>query len=123
MTVQKNTHPTPPAVIDEEYKEAIKAVADDNMRTDVLGPHFCKVLENHTPASDAIVKLVAGEISSHPDLKRAIKQVIEEHNKETKMKWVDRIIGGVIGAVGVIILSVLIWFIEHSVVVPTTPVK
>ena len=109
----KKTQATAP-IIDEEYKEAIKSVADNNMRTDVLGPHFCRVIENHTPASDTILSLLKKKISTDPDIKDAIKKIIKEYNDETKVKWVERGIG--VG--GTIALAVIIWFIQQFIRVP-----
>jgi hypothetical protein len=114
MGDKKNTQIKP--ALDDEYKDAIKAVADDNMRTDILGPHFCRVLENHTPASEAIILLVTKKVGSDPEFKKSIKEVIKEHNKETKMKWVDR----AIGAGGVIILSLIIWGLQQFLSAPHT---
>ena len=55
---------TKPAVVDEEYKDAIQPVVDDRMRTDILGPHFCRVLKDHKPASKDIVALMWGTCQS-----------------------------------------------------------
>ena len=106
-------HSKTPA-IDDEYKSAIQPVVDNNMRTDILGPHFVRVLENHTPASKAILDLIAKEVGVNPELKKAIKNVIEEHNKESKVKWIDR----AVGAIGVILLALVIWGIENLLSLP-----
>lgn len=63
-----------PVIVDEEYKTAIQPVIDNNMRTDVLGPHFCKVLENYTPASNAITALITKEACRDPDLKKSYQK-------------------------------------------------
>ena len=96
---------------DDEYQDAVKTVVDDRMRTDILGPHFCTVLENHTPASDAIVTLMAKKINADPAIKTAIKSVIDERNKETKMRWLDR----VFGIIGTIILATVIWGVQKII--------
>lgn len=75
---------------------------------DILGPHFCNVLEKHTPASEAIVKLVTKKVEADPDFKKAVKNVIDERNNETNMKWIERSIG--VG--GTIVLGLVIWGIE-----------
>lgn len=100
---------TSPVAIDDEYKEAAQVVVDDRMRTDVLGPHFCKVLKDHKPVGEDIVKLIAEEIKAQPTLKDAIKSVIDEHSKETKIRWMDRFLG----AGGTILISVIIWFLTN----------
>ena len=96
-------------VVDEEYKTAIQPVIDNNMRTDILGPHFCRVLENHTPASNAITTLIAKELCKDPELKKSVKGIVTEFYNENKLRWIDRSIG--VG--GTIILGVVMWTIYH----------
>lgn len=102
---------TTPIVVDAEYKDAIQPVVDNNMRTDILGPHFCRVLKDHTPAREDVVALITKEIGSDPALKTAVKAIVTEHNKETKMRFFD----WAIGAIGVIIIGVIIWGVEHLI--------
>ncbi|MFA6000433.1 MAG: hypothetical protein WC783_05705 [Candidatus Paceibacterota bacterium] len=97
--------------LDNEYKDAIQPVVDNTMRSDVLGPHFCRVLKEYTPASDCLIVLVAREITKDPELKKAITSVIEEHNKETKMKWFDRFLG----AIGTLLLALVIWGVQRLI--------
>lgn len=98
-----------PVIIDEEYKEATKAVVDDRMRTDVLGPRMCAVLEQHTPASTVITKIIKDSVQKDPDVQKEIKSVIETYNKEQKVRWLDR---GV-GAVGAVFLAIIIWSLQN----------
>lgn len=107
--------------VDEEYKSAIQPVVDNNMRTDILGPHFCRVLENHTPASDAVVSLIAKKVIADPILKKAIKDVVDERNGETKMKWMDRIIGIILGTIGTLVVGAIMWFMTQAVLPKTIP--
>lgn len=108
MKDQKNTAS---AVIDEEYKSAIQPVVDNTMRTDILGPHFCRVLKDHTPASECLIELITKATGSDSKLKKAIKEVINEHNNETKMRWIDR----TIGVAGTIVLAIVIWGIQQLI--------
>lgn len=95
--------------VDDEYKDAIQPVVDDRMRTDILGPHFCRVLKDHKPASEDIVALVAEEAIADPKLKKAIKDVVDERNRETKMQWFNR----ALGVMGTILLALAIWGIQE----------
>lgn len=107
MATEKQTKP----VVDDEYKEAIQPVVDDRMRTDILGPHFCKVLKDHKPASEDIVSLITGAVENNKQLKDALKTVIDERNNETKMKWFQR----GLGVIGTILLGLLIWAIQQLI--------
>lgn len=93
-----------PIVRDEEYKDAIQSVVDDNMRTDVLGPGFCKVIDEHKPASDKIKAVMSEAILKEPTVKDAIASVMSELDAKRKSRWIDRGIGVVvtlaIGAAG-----------------------
>jgi len=96
---------TQPAVHhDDEYKEAIQSVVDDNMRTDVLGPGVCKVLAEHTPAKEKLTALIAEAIEKEKSVKEAIESVLNNLDSKRKSKWVDR----TIGAVGTIVLALII---------------
>lgn len=106
----ENTN-TSPVVVDEEYKSAIQPVVDNNMRTDILGPHFCRVLKDYTPAREDIVSLTTKEVCKDPDLRKAIKGVIDERNNETKMKLFEQ----AKGAVGTILIGLVIWGIQQYI--------
>lgn len=108
---KQNGKNSPPKKEEDEYTSAVETVVDDRMRTDVLGPYFCTVIEDHTPASTKIVALIAKEIAKDPELKKAVKEVVDERNGETKMRWVDRAIG--VG--GTILLAVVIWGIQNLI--------
>ena len=96
------------ASIDEEYKEATQSVVDDRMRTDVLGPKVCNIFKDYTPAKEAIEKIAREAIRKDPDTQKEIKGVIENYNKEAKIRWLDR----GLGAIGTIIVAVIIWLLE-----------
>lgn len=98
--------PAVPAIVgaDNESKDAFQAVVDDNMRTDVLGPNFCKVLAEHIPTSDKLKAIMATAIESDGTVKKAIEVVLEGLDHKRKSKWVDR----AIGAGGAIVLAVII---------------
>jgi len=101
-------------VVDEEYKSAIQPYVDNTMRTDILGPHFCRVLENHTPASRAIIALMVKQIVSDPELKKSVKTVVGEYNQESKMKWVNI----AVGAFGTIAVAMIIWGVQYLITHP-----
>ena len=95
---------------DEEYKDAVKPIVDDHMRTDRLGPHIVKVLREHTPTSKEVVALIAREVIKDPTLKKALKEVIDERNRENKMQYFS----AAIGAFSTILLALIIWGIEYA---------
>lgn len=107
---------TTPIVVDAEYQDAIQPVVDNNMRTDILGPHFCRVLKDHNPARVDVVALITEAICADPKLKDAVKSVVTEHNKDTKMRWFDR----ALGVLGTIVLALVIWGIQYLVTHPGT---
>jgi hypothetical protein len=94
---------------DDEYKDAIQPVIDDNMRVDVLGPRFCKVLTEHTPAQDSLVKLIATSIAKEPTIKEAVESVVEGLDTKRKSRWIDRILG----AGGTALIGLIIWGIQY----------
>lgn len=108
--------PIPPAPVvhrDDEYKDAIQPVIDDNMRTDVLGPRFCKVLTEHTPAQDALVKLVADSISKEPAIKKAVEEVVEGLDTKRKSRWIDKGLGAAGGVILSVIIGIAVFYATH----------
>lgn len=110
---------------DDEYKKATKEVVDDMFRDDVLGPRFCSVLTNHTPASDKIKSLVAEAIANHPGTKTSIEGVIADLDSKRKGRWMDR----AIGVIGTIVIGLIIWVAQQAIkesmskkILPSTPV-
>lgn len=97
--------------LDDEYKEATKAVVDDRLRTDVLGPRFCAVLKEHSPTQDAIAQLIETTILQNPGAKKAVNVVISDYNNSSKVKYLN--IG--IGAVGTIFMALIIWFLQRTI--------
>ncbi len=89
---------------DNESKDALQLIVDDNMRTDVLGPNFCKVLDEHKPTGKKINALIAEAIEQEPTVKAAIAVVLGDLDNKRKGKWVDRLIG----AGGAVLLAVAI---------------
>lgn len=113
---------TTPIVVDEEYKDAIQPVVDNNMRTDILGPHFCRVLENHTPASTAIIQLLATAIAKEPSLKNAIEGVITELDTKRKSRLIDKGLGALGGIALSIIAGVAVYVFTHWPTSNTVPI-
>ena len=108
MAVAKLPAAPPPPVLDDEYKEATQAVVDDRMRTDVLGPHICKVLADHTPAQTAVTKIIKDSITQNPEVQQSVETVIKKINDSSKIKWFQRFIG----AIGVIVVGLVLWLIQ-----------
>lgn len=92
-----NTPNTTPIQVDDEYKNAIKPVVDDAMRTDTLGAKFCVVLNEHKPTDEAIKKIIADAITSDHNVKNAIEGAVNEIDGKRKVKWIDRSISAVVG--------------------------
>src|SRR5260370_27240157 len=109
---QEATHPASSRP-DEAYKQATRAVVDDAFRTDILGPKICAVLTNHTPASDKIRELIAKAIVQEPKVKKAIEDVVEGLDTKRKSRLMDKGIGALWGAVGVIITGLMLYWITH----------
>jgi response regulator RpfG family c-di-GMP phosphodiesterase len=59
---------------DDEYKRATKAVVDDTMRTDVLGPNILKVLKEHSPTSDQIKLIIINAILNDTKVQDALEK-------------------------------------------------
>jgi hypothetical protein len=57
---------------DDEYKRATKAVVDDTMRTDVLGPNILRVLKEHSPTSDQIKIIIINAILNDTNVQEAL---------------------------------------------------
>lgn len=62
---------------DDEYTRATKAVVDDTMRTDILGPNIVRVLKDHKPANDLLQKVIKESIQSNVDVRTALKDFFE----------------------------------------------
>jgi hypothetical protein len=117
---------------DDDYKKAFQPIVDDNMRSDRLGKHICKVLDEHNPTSKKIIslitdaitanpemkkqisQLITAEIASNSDLKDSIKKVIEEHGDSSKIKWFHRITGGIVGVIMATIGAFIAWYINYA---------
>lgn len=104
---------------DNESITAVKAVVDDNMRTDVLGPNFCRVLSEHIPTAKALNGLIASAIRLDPEVKSAISAVLEELDQKRKSKWVDRVVGAISGICIAVVIAVLT-LIAQKLVAPSS---
>jgi len=58
----------------DEYTRATKAVVDDTMRTDVLGPNIERVLRDYKPVNDLVKKISVDGIKNDTDTKKAIDE-------------------------------------------------
>ncbi len=90
--------------MDEEYKEATKAVVDDAMRDDTLGPNVLRIIQNHKPVNDEIVVIVAKAIKGNPDVANELNVFIDSHSTNQKGRWVER--GIIIAAATVLTLLI-----------------
>lgn len=92
-----DTNTTP--LNDDEYRKALKLVVDDTMRTDVLGERLCVVFNEHKPTDEAIKKIIKTAIEGDPSVKEALEKAVKELDNKRKVKWIDRGISLVVGAV------------------------
>lgn len=93
---------------DEQYKRSTKAVVDDAMRTDMLGPNLVRVLKDHKPAHDLLREVIAESIASDPATRKALGTFVDENAMNRKGKWIDRAMWLGIGAVITGVLGYLI---------------
>jgi hypothetical protein len=98
---------------DDAYKDAVSTYVDDHMRSDVLGPHFCRVLREHKPVSEDIVALLTKEMAKDPGLMKAIECVVENLDTKRKSRWIDRAVGAggtvLVGVIG----GLLVYGLTH----------
>ncbi|MBU6389523.1 hypothetical protein KGQ71_03330 [Patescibacteria group bacterium] len=93
---------------DEQYKEATKAVIDDAMRTDILGPNFLRVIRDYKPVNDVLREIMAESITETVGVHTALTTFIDEYDLRRKGRWLERIIWLIAGALVTGIISVLI---------------
>jgi membrane carboxypeptidase/penicillin-binding protein PbpC len=90
-------HKNPP--VDEEYKDAIQPVVDNNMRTDILGPHFCKIMTEHSPSKEKLHEIIRESLQKEPLVREQIVTIINEYDTKRKAKWVDRALSAIVGII------------------------
>ena len=99
---------------DDAYKHSVQTYVDDHMRSDVLGPHFCRVLREHKPVSEDVVALIAKEIRKDPGLVDAIEGVVNNMDTKRKSRWIDRAVGAA-GTIAVtVIAGVIVYVSTHG---------
>lgn len=94
---------------DDEYTRATKAVVDDTMRIDVLGPYVLKVLKEHHPIIEHIKDMVIASIKNDSKVQKAledavtpmIKKYMEDKGTARKQFWIPTIIA-IIAALGAV---------------------
>lgn len=91
---------------DQQYQKATKAV-DDAMRTDILGPKVCKVLNEHLPTNELIEDKIVKLIRDSSKVRDVLNIQIGSSQSVRLSRWIER---GAI-AVGTIIISVLVQFL------------
>jgi hypothetical protein len=97
---------------EDEYRRATKTVVDDAMRTDILGPNLCKVLEDHTPAGKLIKSLVADAIRTDPEVRKEFAEFIKNDSTTKRNKWIDRAVAAFLGIIGTGLIQYVISHIK-----------
>jgi|SRR6266850_1362719 len=91
---------------DEQYQKATKAV-DDAMRTDILGPKVCQVLNEHLPTNELLEQKFVKLIKDSSKVKEALGTEISNSQSVRLSRWLER--GAIaIGAAGLYWLGQLI---------------
>lgn len=102
---------------DDEYKRATKAVVDDTMRTDVLGPNILKVLKEHSPTSDEIKLIIINAILNDAKVQDALETFHGNLSLTKKGKGLTHFQSGLIG-VGLTVLAGVVVAVIIYVVLP-----
>ena len=92
----------------DEYTRATKAVVDDTMRTDVLGPNVERVLRDYKPVNDLVKKISVDGIKNDTDTKKAIDEVVNSNEARKR--------NNIMIAIGSVILGGAITFISGIVI-------
>jgi len=95
----------------DEYTRATKAVVDDTMRTDVLGPNIERVLRDYKPVNDLVKKISVDGIKNDTDTKKAIDEVVSSNEARKRNNIMiaigSAILGGVITFISGIVIEAL----------------
>lgn len=95
----------------DEYTRATKAVVDDTMRTDVLGPNVERVLRDYKPVNDLVKKISVDGIKNDTDTKKAIDEVVSSNEARKRNNIMiaigSAILGGVITFISGIVIEAL----------------
>ena len=95
----------------DEYTRATKAVVDDTMRTDVLGPNVERVLRDYKPVNDLVKKISVDGIKNDTDTKKAIDEVVSSNEARKRNNIMiaigSEILGGVITFISGIVIEAL----------------
>ena len=95
----------------DEYTRATKAVVDDTMHTDVLGPNVERVLRDYKPVNDLVKKISVDGIKNDTDTKKAIDEVVNSNEARKRNNIMiaigSAILGGVITFISGIVIEAL----------------
>ena len=95
----------------DEYTRATKAVVDDTMLTDVLGPNVERVLRDYKPVNDLVKKISVDGIKNDTDTKKAIDEVVSSNEARKRNNIMiaigSAILGGVITFISGIVIEAL----------------
>ena len=83
----------------DEYTRATKAVVDDTMRTDVLGPNVERVLRDYKPVNDLVKKISVEGIKNDTDTKKAIDEVVSSNEARKRNNIMITIGSAILGAI------------------------
>lgn len=75
---------------DQQYQKATKAV-DDAMRTDILGPKVCQVLNEHLPTNELLEKKFVKLIEDSTQVKTALNTQIANSQSVRLSRWIERV--------------------------------
>lgn len=92
---------------ENQYKNATKAVVDDAMRMDVLGPKVVEVIENYTPANEKIAALTLKSIKNDGNLRKEVVAIINAHLTTRKGKGIEKVGWQITAAVIVLLVGAI----------------
>lgn len=92
----------------DEYTRATKAVVDDTMRTDVLGPNVERVLRDYKPVNDLVKKISVDGIKNDTDTKKAIDEVVSSNEARKRNNIMITIGSAVLGGIITFICTIVI---------------
>lgn len=93
---------------EDEYSKATRAVVDDTMRTDILGPNVLRILQDYKPANDLVQSIVLDAIQNNTEVKTAVDVVVENNEDRKRNKWIFGLGSAVAGIVITVIAGLIV---------------
>jgi len=100
---------------DDEYQRATKAVVDDTMRTDVLGPNILKVLKEHSPTSDQIKLIIINAILNDTTVQGALEKFHSNLSLTKKGKGITNVQGIIISSLITLVITIVGAIIVYNI--------